>query len=106
MDASEHKIITEMTEKVRALCDPYLIYLVSVKTNSGNRLTSFKLCIVVPDSENTDSLEARLLLKTDCPVPCDFIAYNISDWDECAEDDCSFAYRVENGGELLYVKRE
>ena len=60
--------------------------------------------IIVEDSILPEQVETKLLLKTDCPVPCDFIVYNISDWDECAEDDCSFAYRVENGGDRLYVK--
>ena len=99
------EIITRMTEDIIALCDPCMIYLVSEKHNSKGALTGFKVCVVVPDSVGASSLETRLLLKTDCPVPCDFIVYNITDWDEHAEDDCSFAYRVENGGELLYVKR-
>lgn len=99
------KIIAQMTEDITALCDPCMIYLVSEKKNSKGGLTGFKLCVVVPDSVSPGPLETRLLLKTDCPVPCDFIVYNLTDWNECAEDDCSFAYRVENGGELLYVKR-
>ena len=99
------KIITQMTKDITALCDPSMIYLVSEKNNSKGELTGFKLCVVVPDEVSTGTLETRLLLKTDCPVPCDFIVYNLTDWNEHAEDDCSFAYRVENGGELLYVKR-
>ena len=53
-----------------------------------------------------EAVETRLLLQTDCPVPCDFIVYSLEDWNDLAEDDCSFAYRVENGGDLIYVKRQ
>lgn len=104
MSISENALIKKMVSEITELCSPCMIYLVSHKTNNSNELTSFKLCVVVPDGEVPEQIETRLLLKTDCAVPCDFIVYNISDWIDCAEDDCSFAYRVENGGEQLYVK--
>ena len=78
------KIITQMTKDITVLCDPSMIYLVSEKKNSKGELTGFKLCVVVPDEVSTGTLETRLLLKTDCPVPCYFIVYNLTDWNEHA----------------------
>ncbi|MBQ7784067.1 MAG: hypothetical protein IJ368_08870 [Oscillospiraceae bacterium] len=105
MSVKDKEIITRMTEQIIELCSPLAIYLVSSKTNNSGNLTGFKLCVIVSDSELPEQVETRLLLNTDCEIPCDFIVYNLTDWDDCAEDDCSFAYRVENGGEQLYVKR-
>ncbi len=104
MSVSENAVIEKMVEDVVRLCDPCAVYLVSKKNNTKGELSGFKLCAVVPDGESPDSVESRLLLGTECPVPCDFIVYTLSDWDDCSNDDCSFAYRVENGGERLYVK--
>ena len=67
------------------------------------RTDSFKLCIVVADSyaSHTD-LETEILLKTDCPVPCDVIVYTVSEWNECLEDDCTFAYRIDSERNIVY----
>lgn len=104
MDRSPDKLISDITERIKELCDPYMIFLFSRKTNTAGRVTALKLCVVTSDEEYPETVEARLLLGIDSPVPCDFIVYNISDWNDCSGDDCSFAYRVENGGERLYVK--
>ncbi|MCM1523996.1 MAG: hypothetical protein NC120_06015 [Ruminococcus sp.] len=104
MSMSPDKLVSDITEKIKELCDPYMIFLFSRKTNTAGATTSLKLCVVISDEEDPDRAEARLLLSIDSPVPCDFIVYSISDWNDCSEDDCSFAYRVENGGERLYVK--
>lgn len=96
-------IIKEMADNIIKLCDPFQIFLVSKKTNSKGELTSFKLCIVVDDKyESHTDLETEILLNTDCPVPCDVIVYTVSDWNECLDDDCTFAYRVDNEGNLIY----
>lgn len=100
----DNATVLRMVEETVRICSPFLIYLVSGKTNSKGELTSFKLCIVAGDEYVPSQLETKLLLETDCEIPCDFIVYNKSDWDDCAEDDCSFAYKVENGGVLLYGK--
>ncbi len=105
MAGADNAVISGMVERITELCDPCMIFLVSRKTSTKGELTSFKLCVVVSDGEAPEQVETKLLLHTDCPVPCDFIVYNISDWDDCAGDDCTFAYRVENGGERLYVKK-
>lgn len=100
-------IIKEMTEEIVKLCDPLQIFLVSAKRNSQGGVIRFKLCIVVDDKYVSHSdLETEILLKTDCPVPCDIIAYNISEWNECLDDDFSFAYRIENEGNLIYEQKQ
>lgn len=103
-DRESSDVVNNMAAEIVRLCDPCLIYLVSSKKNPKGDIISLKLCVVVDDSESTEAVESNLLLSTDCPVPCDFIVYGLSDWNDCAEDDCSFAYRVENGGERIYVK--
>ena len=96
-------IIKRMAEEIVEICSPFQIFLVSYKTNSRKELTSFKLCVIADDKyENHTELETEILLKTDCPVPCDVIVYTVSDWNECLDDDCTFAYRVDNEGNLLY----
>ena len=97
-------MILGLTEEIRSLCDPYYIYLVSCKRSNSGEVKSATLCVVVGDDVSPDGTERTLLVKTDTPVPVDFIVYNISDWNDYATEDNTFAYRVENGGERLYVK--
>lgn len=100
-------IIKEMTEEIVKLCDPLQIFLVSAKSSSKGELNSFKLCIVVEDKYNHPSeLETEILLNTDCPVPCDIIVYQISEWNECLDDDCTFAYRIDCEGNVLYEQKK
>ena len=96
-------IIKKMTDEIVKICDPLQIFLASAKKNSKGEVSRFKLCIVVGDVYGSRSdLETEILLKTDCPVPCDILVYTISDWNECLDDDFTFAYRIDNEGNLLY----
>ncbi len=100
-------IIKEMSEEIVKLCDPLQIFLATAKRNSKGEVIRFKLCIVVDDKYVSHSdLETEILLKTDCPVPCDIIVYNVSEWNECLDDDFSFAYRIENEGNLIYEQKQ
>ncbi|MBQ5329910.1 MAG: hypothetical protein J6F31_01525 [Oscillospiraceae bacterium] len=101
---SEKELIESITAEVAEICDPSYVYLVSKKNNVRGELTTMKLCVVVDDGIDPSGEEKRLLIKTDTPIPVDFIVYNISDWNDYAPEDNTFAYRIENGGELLYVK--
>lgn len=99
-------IIVNMAEEIVKFCSPFQIFLVSKKTDRKGNITSFKLCIVVADSyQDHNALESDILINTECPVSCDLIVYNISDWNECIDDDCTFAYRVDNEGEIVYEQR-
>lgn len=95
-------VISETAVKAAKLCNPFRIYLVSRKENYKGDITSFKLCLIVPDNIDTDACESMLLIEIDTPVPCDYIVYNVSAWNEYVYDDSTFAYRIENSGVLLY----
>ncbi|MBQ8569769.1 MAG: hypothetical protein IJ446_11185 [Oscillospiraceae bacterium] len=97
--------ITRVAEEAAQLCSPFQIFLVSQKSNSKGELVSFKLCAVVSDETDAAAMETKLLMNIDCDVPCDFIVYNVTDWNDCIDDDCSFAYRIDNQGVLLYGTR-
>lgn len=100
-------VIKEMTEDIVKICDPLKIFLVSYKTNSKGEVSRFKLCILVEDKYISHSdLESEILLKTDCPVPCDIIVYTISEWNGCLDDDFTFAYRIENEGNVIYEQKQ
>lgn len=99
-------VIQQMTDDIVAMCSPFQVFLISKKEDNNGNLTSFKVCIVVADTyKNHRDLEADILINTDCPVPCDIIVYNITEWNECIDDDCTFAYRVDSEGEVLYEQR-
>lgn len=99
----DNPVIIQMTKEIVDICSPLQIFLVSHKNNLKGGLASFKLCVIVDDKyEDNSRLESDILLKTDCPVPCDIIIYSISEWNDCIEDDCTFAYRVDSAGVLLY----
>lgn len=100
-------VIKAMVEDIVKICDPLQIFLVSAKKNSKGEISRFKLCIVAGDQyESSSELETEILLKTDCPVPCDIIVYTVSDWNECLDDDFSFAYRIDNEGNVLYEQKQ
>lgn len=100
-------IIKKMAEDIVKICDPLQIFLVSAKKNSAGDVSRFKLCIVADDKyENHADLETEILVNTDCPVPCDILVYTVSDWNECLDDDFSFAYRIENEGNLIYEQKQ
>lgn len=96
------EVIADTAEKAAGLCSPFQIFLVSEKRSSSGKLCGFKLCLVVPDELDVNKTESKLLIGIDTPVPCDYIVYRISEWNECVDDDSTFAYRVENSGRLLY----
>lgn len=106
MNVKENPVIMGAVNEVTELCDPYAVYLVSHKTGADGAVKAFKLCVVISDDRDPERTESELLIKTDPPVPCDFIVYTLEEWDDCSQDDGSFAYRVENGGERLYVKEQ
>lgn len=99
-------IIEEVVNGAVKICDPLRVFLVSHKSDSKGNLISFKICAVVSDAclLSHSDIESQILVKIDCPVPYDVLVYTVSEWNECVEDDFSFAYRIENMGDLLYAK--
>gem|GEM_PF-295172 len=96
-------LLDSIVAETVGICDPCLIYLVSSKTGTDGTLKSLKLCVVTDTADNS-AVERALLLGVNSDIPCDFIVYGKTEWDELTDDDCTFAYRVDNGGEKLYVK--
>lgn len=105
LNCSTAPIIAAVVEETVRLCSPFQVFLVSSKTDSKGELTAFKLCVITDESHSPSETEAKLLINIDCPVPCDFIVYTNTDWSEYSLDDCTFAYRIDNSGVLLYGKR-
>ena len=99
-------IIRKMSDEIVSICDPFQIFLISSKHNSAGELTAFKICAVVSDGYNENELESEILIKTDCPVPCDVIIYCVTEWNECLDDDCTFASRIDNEGVKLYEQKQ
>lgn len=99
-------IIKKMTEEIVEICNPFQVFLVSSKQNSSGEITAFKICAVVDDKYNENELESKILINTDCPVPCDVIIYCVSEWNECLDDDCTFAARIDNEGVILYEQKQ
>ncbi len=99
-------LIRKMSDEIVKICDPFQIFLISSKHNSAGKLTAFKICAVVDDSYNENELESEILIKTDCPVPCDVIIYCVTEWNECLDDDCTFASRIDNEGVKLYEQKQ
>lgn len=95
-------IIEQMKNDIIGICSPLQIFLISQKNNQKGDLTGFKLCVIVSDKYTPRLLETEILVNTDCPVPCDVLVYNVTEWNECVQDDCSFAYKVDNAGEVIY----
>lgn len=102
IDMENNPIIRQMADDIIKICSPFQIFLVSSKSDKMGDLTSFKLCIIVADSYTPSVLETDILVNTDCPVPCDILVYNITEWNDIVQDDCSFAYKVDNAGVLIY----
>ena len=58
------------------------------------------------DKYDEQKLESEILIKTDCPIPCDVIIYRVSEWNELLDDDCTFASRIDNEGAILYEQKQ
>lgn len=98
----DNPIINNIVEQILDLCNPYKIILFSTKYNLSNEMTSFKLCVIMPDDIDVTELECQLYLEIDCENPFDVVIYRISEWKELVLDDSSFASKVERTGVVLY----
>lgn len=99
-------IIQNIADEIIKNFDPLEIFLVSAKHSTSGKLTSFKLCVVIPDYINVNEFEGDVYMKTDCEIPYDIIAYNVGEWNELLDDDCTFAYRIDSAGVILYEQNK
>ena len=106
MTDTNDPIFKKITAEIVEICSPFQVFLVSCKRNSSGKLTTFKICAVVEDKYDEQKLESEILIKTDCPIPCDVIIYRVSEWNELLDDDCTFASRIDNEGAILYEQKQ
>lgn len=95
--------IVRLCENIADLVHPVRIIIFSCKKKMSGELASFKLCVIVRDTE-CSKVEQQIYLHFDCEVPYDVLVYNADHWNELMEGDpYSFACRViRNGGVVLY----
>ena len=94
--------ITAMCEEIAGMVRPVRIIIFSEKHTPAGELISFKLCVIVRETECTKT-EQKLYINLECDVPFDVLVYNIDQWNEAIQDPDTFAYRgILNGGVVLY----
>lgn len=99
-------VIKNLSDEIAEKFMPLEIFLVSAKRNNTGDITSFKLCVVVPDDINVGEFEGEVYMNTECEIPFDIIAYNVGEWNELLDDDCTFAYRIDTAGVILYEQKQ
>ena len=98
----ENPIIINLVEQILDLCNPHKIILFNKKFDLYENLTSFKLCVIVPDDVDVIELESRLYLELECENPFDVLIYKESEWKNHSEDETSFAGKMSKSGVVLY----
>lgn len=94
--------IVKLCEQIAELVKPVRIIIFNQKYTVSNELSSFKLCVIVMDTE-CSKIEQKIYLNLDCDVPFDVLVYNYDHWNSLIDDQYSFAYRgIMNGGVVLY----
>ena len=94
--------ITRLCEEIAGLVRPVRIIIFNEKHTPAGDLVSFKLCVIVKETECTKT-EQKIYLTLECEVPFDVLVYNIDQWNAAVEDPDTFAYRgILNGGVVLY----
>lgn len=93
--------LTRLRNDIVACIHPDQIWLFSRKEGLDGRLSSVKLCVVVPEGDSRKA-EHTLYLEVDSELPFDLVCYNREQWDALTGNPDSFAYRVRSSGRLLY----
>lgn len=94
--------IVRLCEQIAELVAPVRIIIFNVKHAVSGELTSFKLCVIVKETE-CFKIEQKIYLNLDCDVSFDVLVYNREHWNLLMEDEYSFASRgIMNGGVVLY----
>ena len=99
---TENPIIMNIVNQILDLCNPHKIILFNKKHDLFDNLTSFKICVIVPDDVDTDELEYTLYLELECENPFDVLLYKISEWSNLSKDGASFAGKISKTGVVLY----
>lgn len=99
----ENPDIKLVAESIVEKCSPLKIILISYKTDNYDKLTSFKLALIVNDNiESMPELECSLYMEVDCDIPFDLVFYSISEWNDLKDNEGTFAWKINNTGAVLY----
>lgn len=98
----ENPVILNVVDQILEHCSPHKIVLFNKKHDLFDNLTSFKLCVVVPDDIDTNELECTLYLELECENPFDVLLYKESEWHNLIVDETSFAGKILKTGVTLY----
>ena len=98
----ENPIIINLVDQILDLCNPLKIILFNKKHDLFDNLTSFKLCVIVPDDTDVDDLECTLYLELECENPFDVLIYKETEWTNLIIDEASFAGKISRTGVVLY----
>lgn len=94
--------IMKVCENIAELVHPVRIIIFNSKYALTGGLESFKLCVIVNESD-CSRVEQKIYLNVECEVSFDVLVYNREHWDSLMNDTYSFAYRgIMNGGVVLY----
>lgn len=94
--------IMKLCEGVAELVHPVRIIIFHIKHKGAGELSSFKLCVIVKESD-CSKIEQKIYLNLDCDVPFDVLVYNYDHWNSLLGDTYSFAYRgIMKDGVVLY----
>ena len=93
-------MLRDFAKKIIAICEPEEIFLFSHKTGPDGMLSSFKLCVVVPECDS-EALENRLYLELESDVPFDLLVYSKLEWERLLRKSDSFASQIKRTGRTL-----
>lgn len=99
---SENPIIMNLVNQILDFCNPLKIILFSKKYNLSHELTSFKLCVIVPDDVDVTELECRIYLELESENPYDVVIYKKTEWEHHLVEENSFAGVISRTGVVLY----
>lgn len=86
------------------LCGPEEVILYNARTSPAGRLTSVKLCVIVPGGD-VRAVEHELYLRLDADIPFDLLVYSRAEWERLLADRLSFASRIRDTGRRVYEKK-
>ncbi len=94
--------ITALVEAIAQLVRPVRIIIFNIKYNPSGELLSFKLCVIVKETECYKT-EQKIYLNLECEIPFDVLVYNADHWNSVICDPETFASRgIMKGGVVLY----
>ena len=96
------EMLQGIQEQIIHLCNPQRILLFGSQANgTATAKSDIDLCIVASTS-NKRALLTDLYCDTESDIPIDFLLYTPDEWEQCVNDQQSFAYKLNQEGVVLY----